>query len=379
MTQIELEPYEFWSMIALGLITFVIFPIFYVAVTQQEQRLKWREKLGLQDWPWLLFAAGVTVWIMIFVALVFGLLLQLSELIWLLVPESPTEQAKAPFALVRLTAMTATLGAVVALPFTLIRLRLTQEANDTATDSLFNDKLNTATQDLYAMRQRWDGEQHIWEDDITRRNAAIDRLESLAEERPNIAPRISRLLSVYVRELSREHPPETPPKDATSEELETWVNILSVKRPDIEISVQALGRLRRIPDVDLASITIDLRGANLQRCTLGSLSFQNANFSYAHLQGAIFVASDISCADFSYAQMQFAQLSGSKFSEIDIQSAKMSGTTLPRICYDLEFLWSAQQQGATLTEEQYDLAAQYAGHLDRLEDEAKAAWQNSID
>ncbi|WP_157063781.1 hypothetical protein [Phaeobacter sp. 11ANDIMAR09] len=126
MTQIELEPYVLWSMIALALIAFVICPIFLVAVTKQEQPLKWREKLGLQDWPWLAFTAGVTLWLLIFVTLVFGLLLQLWELIWFLVPESTIKQTEARFAPVRLTAMTATLGAVVTLPFTLIKVKWAQ-------------------------------------------------------------------------------------------------------------------------------------------------------------------------------------------------------------------------------------------------------------
>jgi len=43
-------------------------------------------------------------------------------------------------------------------------------------------------------------------DDLVTRNAAIDRLEGLPEERPEAVRRIARMLSVCVRESSREYP-----------------------------------------------------------------------------------------------------------------------------------------------------------------------------
>lgn len=215
MTTITLpiDPKHFWAIVALAGFVLAVAVVYAVMPrtdgkhTDPLDRLK--DILGLAQFGDGLFLLLALMWSGLFLALFAGLLLMLWELIWFVVPQNPLAEASARFALLRLAAMTATLGAVVALPFTLIRVRLTRDANKTADESLFNDKINAATEDLHAMRQRWDAErkQNIWEDDITRRNAAIDRLEGLAIERPDdAAPRISRLLSVYVREVSREVP-----------------------------------------------------------------------------------------------------------------------------------------------------------------------------
>lgn len=104
------------------------------------------------------------------------------------------------------------LAAVVGVPFLIWRSVVAQKQADTAEEALLNDKINAAADDLHARRLvtmnptekqgRWDYHQ----DDIVRRNAAIDRLFGLAGESPEIAPRIARMLGVYVRELSAENP-----------------------------------------------------------------------------------------------------------------------------------------------------------------------------
>lgn len=219
------------------------------------------------------------------------------------------------------------MGATVALPFTLIRLRLTSEQTQTATESLFNDKINAATDDLHAMRQRWDGTQNIWEDDIARRNAAIDRLEGLANERPDSAPRISRLLSVYVRELSREHPPIDPPDGATPEDLGDWAKNPKVQRSDMENAVQVLGRLRGILPETPDDITIDLTGANLQGFTLTKLDFQGANLFDVQMQGAHLIHVQMQGANLGFAEMQGADLFGAQMQGAILIGAQMDDHT----------------------------------------------------
>ncbi len=328
MTQIELEPYVFWPFLAIGGFAFVLLPVLLTADKTQEFTFGLREKLGLSNLWQPIFMLAALLWLMIFVALVFGLLLQLLELIRFLAPESTIKQTEARFALVRLTAMTATLGAVVALPFTLMKVNLTREANETATEALFNDKLNAATEDLHAMRQRWDGEQNIWEDDITRRNAAIDRLEGLANERPDIAPRISRQLSVYVRELSHDVPAEYAPDEATPDELNMWTFQLEVQRSDMESAVQVLGRLKKISDVNPKWITIDLRKSNLQGFDLQNLKLDAANFSGAMLQGARLNNTDMKDSDLSWAGMQGTFLHRAVLQRADLKWSKFQGAIL---------------------------------------------------
>ncbi|MDQ2089182.1 hypothetical protein NO357_04615 [Marimonas arenosa] len=82
-------------------------------------------------------------------------------------------------------------------------------------ESLFNDKINAASSDLAA---RWqvtrtftdeNGNETVvteWQDGLVTRAAAIDRLQGPAHARSDETPRIARMLSVCVREISREFP-----------------------------------------------------------------------------------------------------------------------------------------------------------------------------
>ncbi|KXF92204.1 hypothetical protein AT574_03240 [Phaeobacter inhibens] len=356
MTTITLpiDPKHFWAIVALAGFVLAV-AVVYAAMPRTEgkhsdplDRLK--DILGLAQFGDGLFLLLALMWSGLFLALFTGLLLMLWELIWFVVPQNPLAEASARFALLRLAAMTATLGAVVALPFTLIRVRLTREANKTANEALFNDKINAATEDLHAMRQRWDEEQklNIWEDDITRRNAAIDRLEGLATERPDTAPRVSRLLSVYVRELSREVPPEIPPEDVATKELRTWAQGLTVKRSDMENAVQVLGRVKDIEGVDPDSITIDLRRANLQGFDLNELKLSCARLSGARLQGARLQRTQMQGADLFEAKFQGTYLFGTRLRSTNLSEAQMQAANLVGANMQETNLVAAQIQGGDL-------------------------------
>ena len=160
------------------------------------------------------------------------------------------------------------------------------------------DKINAATEELAARKQvtrvvkNAASEEVVlteWTDDLVRRAAAIDRLEGLAAEQPDEAMRIARLLCVYVKELSREHPAEEVPEDATPDELREWAHGLHVKRSDMERAVQSLSRInaqvRERAEGD-PPVVIELEHANLQAFQLMGLNLQGANLSEASMQGA---------------------------------------------------------------------------------------------
>ncbi|UWR78780.1 pentapeptide repeat-containing protein [Phaeobacter inhibens] len=365
MTTITLpiDPKHFWAIVALAGFVLAV-AVVYAAMPRTEgkhtnplDRLK--DILGLAQFGDGLFLLLALMWSGLFLALFTGLLLMLWELIWFAVPQDPPAEASARFALLRLAAMTATLGAVVALPFTLIRIRLTREANKTADESLFNDKINAATEDLHAMRQRWDAErkQNIWEDDITRRNAAIDRLEGLVKERPDTAPRVSRLLSVYVRELSREVPAEIPPEEPTPNELDSWLFGLTVKRSDMENAVQVLGRMKRIRAVNCVSISIDLRHANLQRFDLTGLDLSGAILSGSHMQGSF-----LRDTQFRNASLPFAKMQGT-----NLGNAKMLTSNLNWADLRQAFLGGAMLRGASLRHADMQGAKLYDAELQKAD------------
>lgn len=176
-----------------------------------------------------------------------GLVAQIWEVISSTFPTADTN-FEWRFAMVRLTALTATFGAVIAFPFTIVRLALNRQDADTATQALFDDKIDTAVSGLHAQRQitKWDEPERPtgWEDDVTRRNGAIDRLLGLAKEEPESAPRIARMLSVYVKELSREYPAKTPQQTDDLNPHREWAHNLSFNRSDMQNAVQVLRKLR---------------------------------------------------------------------------------------------------------------------------------------
>lgn len=207
---------------------------------------------------------------------------------------------------------------------------------DLQDEALFNDKINAAAEDLAARRQvtrptfttkdeENDKKQESilteWEDDVVTRAAAIDRLEGLARERHLEVPRIAAMLSVYVRELSKQKgltPKEhSKPKDAASvPALREWVWGLKPIRSDMEKAVQTLGRLREIEGQE--NLSIDLREANLQGFDLFALNFDTARMSSARMEGA----------NLSEAQMQAADLSGAQMQGADLSLAQMQGANL---------------------------------------------------
>ena len=214
-----------------------------------------------------------------------------------------------------LLSLLAAIGALVGLVFGLIRLfaverqtKAQEEKNRLEGEALFNEKMTAATTDLYSRRQTGDS---AWQDDVPRRNSAIDRLEGLVHERPDQAPRVARLLSVYLRELSGadEVPAQTHPyirahalmypmdggtplsaeeaaqklnvtaEDISLAALQTWADALK-PRSDMENAAQTLGRLRAIAGVDADAVTIDLRAANLQ-----GIDFEGGNFNRRAAEG----------------------------------------------------------------------------------------------
>ena len=278
--------------------------------------------VGLQKINTGLFLVALVFWGIIFALLFCGLVLVIWTFILATVPNTsiPEEIWDWRFSLVKLTALTATMGAVVALPFTLIRLTHSRRQTQTAKEALFNNKIDAAVSDLHAQRQvtRWIGDDasNGWEDDVTRRNGAINRLEGLAGEDPNAAPRIARMLSVYLREVSQQAPIELSPKTDDTEALLSWSKQLAPTRSDTQNAAQTLGRLISLRDASVDLGDIDLTRTNLQGFDLSILDFNNANFEEAMLEGTDFFGANLSGAFF-----RDVQLCGAKLRHINAKSA----------------------------------------------------------
>ena len=331
-----------------GLVILMLMP---KDLTKREALSTVQTRMGLRMMHPTVFVLGAIFWGVLFGLLCIGLLWTIFGLIWgpLPSPERLPGQSSAiwnwRFSLVKLTALTTVLAAVIALPVTLTRLKLTRDQNKHAAESLYNDKMNTAVADLYAQRQvtKWaeNKAENGWEDDIPRRNGAIDRLKGLTDENPDLRPRVDRLLSVYLRELSREFPAKEPSEDASPTDLRKWADNLQPARSDMENAAQTLSRLNRSTEEREKDNLPDLKGMNLQKFDLTGLFLAHANLSGAQLQGARLFQ----------AQLQGANLFGAKLQAADLSEAQLQGANL----------FGAKLQGADLSEAQFDAATDLSG------------------
>lgn len=289
--------------------------------------------------PYFWFAFFTALWMVIFLVLLVGLVMEIGFLFLTETPGDPSTGAgktaftELRFHLTKITALTAVLGAVVAFPFTLIRIQLTQEQNRHAENSLFNEKMNAAISDLHAQRQvtkthRKDGRMNVWEDDIVRRSGALDRLEALAHERPELTQRIADMLSVYLKELTWEYPAKTPPEGATPEELSDWASKLCPARSDMEKAAQVMGRLAHIKGISADTLRRDMRGVNLQGFDLNSLNFRDTDFRNAILDGANFFSINAPRAIWSNSSFIGTRFHWAKMNNCNFRDCEFHQTSL---------------------------------------------------
>jgi uncharacterized protein YjbI with pentapeptide repeats len=244
------------------------------------------------------------------------------------------------------------LAAAATIIFSIIRVWINERTASAAEEALFNEKINNAVNDLHAQRQitKWlrTGAQNGWQDDVTRRNGAIDRLEGLAGEEPKAAPRIARMLSVYVRELSLEHPAKTVPTSDDPEVIRDWARALTPARSDMQNAVHVLGRLKKATGLPLDRGEIDLTGTNLQGFDFTGLDFDNVKLERAQLQGANLNRAQLQGANLNRAQLQGANLNGAQLQGARLSRAQLQGARLNRAQLQGANLNWAQLQGASL-------------------------------
>lgn len=310
--------------------------------------------------------------------------------------------------------LTGIIVAMIGAPFVVWRSAVAQRQVGLVDQALTNDKMDNAVADLHAQRQvtlgpLGDGTfYNAWEDDITRRNGAIDRLEGLVAEDRTLAPRVSRMLSVYVRELTREISKPGPDEaDQGANFVTRWADGQRQGRSDMEKAVQTLGRLPVVADGDGNLIYPDLQGANLRGMRLTGLNFQNANLigaqllrtnlyranllgadlrdaqlpgaylsgaqlkgadlSWAQLQGAHLVRAKLLGSDLSWAELQRAHLSGAQLQGADLTRAQLQGADLRWAQFDADTnLSDASLRGAALRHVDFTNVPQIADHLDEV-------------
>ncbi|MCV6585138.1 MAG: pentapeptide repeat-containing protein [Marinibacterium sp.] len=319
-----------------------------------------QRKVGLQAMAPGVFFVLLLLWCVLFAVLFCGLNAVIMDLVMQVVRDKGLDEIR--IGLLALAALTATTGAVVALPFTMIRIRLTHVQTETDKHALFNDKINAASADLHAMREitRNLGSaedpnlQTLHEADVVRRCAAIDRLEGLVGERPEESTRVARLLSVYVRELSGEdglRPAE--PETDDPDELDVWIRSLRPVRSDMETAVQTIAKLAVTVGESFDGNWIDLRQSNLQAFDLRKADLSGARFDGAHLSGTI-----LSDANLARTTFKDAHMPGADFRDADLHCAQLSRAHLQATCFV-----NAELNGASLAQAQLAHADGLGAHL----------------
>jgi len=230
------------------------------------------------------------------------------------------------------------LGAIVAAllgaPFVVWGAIVKQRTLDLQDAAHFNDKITSAAQGLAARHQvtrvvgRGERMRVLteWHDDLVSRANAIGRLEALASERPESAAKIARMLSIYVRELSREHPAQVPPNETTPDQFRRWAWKLKPVRTDMELAAQSIGRLQNIKGHTIQPGDIDLRRANLQGFNLERSDFSGAMLREARLDGAFFagrVDGVLKGASFRNANLLDTGFIGAHASDSQFQGANL--------------------------------------------------------
>lgn len=305
------------------------------------------------------------------------------------------------------------LAALFGAPLLVWRSAVVARQTDIAAAALFNQKINDAAQALSARREVTelvDDESGLfvlktWEDDLVTRVAAIDRLEGLTSEDADASGRIVRLLATYVRGNFSCNDLEP------SENLETR----HVPRMDLQKAVDAIGRVLELAaKIDSSEWRLDLKGCTFDGVDFSRGFFRAADFRESRFEGSLmreanFEGCIFTGALFNYAYCYNANMKGAKFDRIilnkpsserggyvrslnqaDIQGASFVAADISAISYlgppkkiaqtfgTRDTVLSPQMQRRKVDSHTHDL-----GHLARtapvgeiLDDEFKAAMES---
>ncbi len=327
-------------------------------------------KMGLSALNSGLFFLLLVFWAVLFVLLFGGLIGTIYVTLTDPIPTRGDDTAiwNWRFSVLKLASLTAVLGAVVALPISLVRIamaqrqnEMTQHQNETAEEALLNDKVNAAIAGLHAQRQVtvWFSNEKVqrpasngWEDDITRRNGAIDTLEGLAKERSALLVRITQMLTVYLQEMTREFPPDKSPAiNPDPNALSDWATALVHPRSDMVRAIFALSSLTSDQERFGETYSPNLAGINAQGAVLTEINLSNAKLFNAHLEGAKLMKAKLRGCNLLRAVLQGTNFSEASLRGTDFKTADLRGCILR----------SADLQGADLRDIRVDENTTFEG------------------
>ncbi|SFS44121.1 Uncharacterized protein YjbI, contains pentapeptide repeats [Sulfitobacter marinus] len=336
-----------------------------------------QKRLGLSGFNSGLLFVAIALWAVIFGSLVLGLLAVVWSFILAATPQGSEQTWDWRFSLAKMAALTATVGAVVALPFTMIRLTLTQRQTLAAEEGLITDRISKAVEGLGAEKTVKDKDDESTKPNLEVRIGAIYALERIAQDSLRDHIQIMEILCAYIRENAPLRETEKnpfqiwedkaaedadKPKMPGSGEIYTWAKKLPKPRTDIQVALEVIGRRasRQIKVEREATVRgsavgyrLDLRSTCLQGADLRELEFTRCLFNQAQLQGA----------DLLMAQLQGAELNGAELQGANLYGAKLQGARLGRAQLQGAYLSAAKLQGADLSAAQLQRAILSAAQL----------------
>ncbi|MCA0855837.1 pentapeptide repeat-containing protein [Phaeobacter italicus] len=304
-----------------GLVVFVVFPLIVLSSNEAKPIAYLQSKLGL-DAIWApVLLIGAALWAIVFGLLVVGLLSVIWEIFqgvhWKSTASDMSNSGR--FALVRLTAITATTGAVIAFPLTLIKVKLTRDANNTTVQGQITDRINKAVEGLGAEKTPGSDETKLPRPNIEVRIGSILALERIAQETLDFHIQVMEILCAYVRENAPKDLDPAPEKP----------------RADVQLALTVIGR-RTQPQKDLERKTY-VPGSNvgyrldLSHCWLNRIQLTKSDFEYAVL---------------SWSSLKFANLAGAKFGHTDLTKTNLRSAILDQTGFNKSELNNADLTNA---------------------------------
>ncbi len=362
--------------------------------------------LGLESLPTPLGLGLVLLWMVIFGALLVGMI----WVPWMLtrqpVPRDASGAVDLRWYLLTLTALTAAVGAVAAVPFTLLRTVYNSRQTRTAEENLITGLINKAVEGLgtektvnrRARSVSWveDGRKHNrleWHDEsygeINRdcaaeiepgpwqsfevtipnpevRLGAIYALEHIAQDSDRDHVRIMEILCAYVRENSPARSAQDPglgdwpEDDLTGADATAPAEIVEQRRRRLAAATGAIGRNHRIRTDLLAAIEVIGRRSDRQITIEEARPVRRSTQRYRlDLRGT-----NLQAADLSNLHLANVLLAGSRMEGADLREVRLDGADLRDVRLDGASLGRARLQGADLRGSRLEGASLLGARLD---------------
>ncbi|RBI70557.1 hypothetical protein DQW77_14000 [Roseovarius sp. TE539] len=204
---------------AMTVLAVVVLSAFVLLATGKGRLDLGRERMGLEGLPHFVVLILTVIWAALLLTLLWGVFWVIFGIMDRTAAPTQAEGLDLRWSLLTLTALTAALGAVISLPFTLIRMALNRRQTETAEQGHINDRINTAVQGLGA------------EKEVNRLGRQVTLLFKEAE-------------AVSIEFEWKDEPLQLPP-GATRGKNEKWENI-AVTIPNLEVRIGAIYALERI-------------------------------------------------------------------------------------------------------------------------------------